>query len=82
MPDKYNITELIPTNNKNKISALLTFSGTVGYCHDRLSELDAALYGELATGTTVFQTIWSHWRLGIRSVIPLAHLSAPAVFVH
>ena len=29
MADEYKITELIPTNNRNEISARLTFSGAV-----------------------------------------------------
>jgi hypothetical protein len=31
MPDKYSITELIPTDNPNQIGASLTFSGDPVY---------------------------------------------------
>jgi hypothetical protein len=78
MPDKYNITELIPTKNKNELSALLTFSGTIVLLiRSTKNGLDAAMNTELASGTTVFQTLKDHWRLAIRQNFQGVHPSAP-----
>ena len=37
MPDKYNITKLIPTANPNEISVKLTFDGALPFIELRLN---------------------------------------------
>jgi hypothetical protein len=64
-PDKYRITELIPTDKKNEVYARLKFTGT--WQQDPFNSVDAAMNAELAEGAAVFQTINDHLRLSIRS---------------
>jgi hypothetical protein len=69
MADEYNITELIPTSNRNEIKAILTFSGTVvcsevsrrSFAHG----IDHAMNAALLYGTTISQTIKAPWRVDI-----------------
>lgn len=85
MPDEYNITELIPTNNRNEISATLTFSGAVvcsEFCRWSFANgLDSAMNIALYNGGTIFQTIKDPWRLAIQEM-RVYHFSPPVFLVN
>lgn len=64
MPDTYNITTLIPTQNRNEILAILKFDSIL-MTKDPAKQLDAAMNTELENGTAVFQTINNFLRLSV-----------------
>ena len=62
MPDKYNITTLIPTHSPNEVSARLIFAGTFSSALPSW-EIDPAMNAEMQGGAAIFQTIDDHWQL-------------------
>jgi Glu-tRNA(Gln) amidotransferase subunit E-like FAD-binding protein len=74
MTDQYTIMEKVSTHKKNEIRAIFTFSGTISfpevwkYIDEVITKgVDATANAELDRGTTIFQAIRKHWRVGVRS---------------